>query len=183
MKGIVFTELLELVEDKFGSEVVDVIIEKAQLPNAGAYTAVGTYDHSELIRLVQQLSELANVDFGELVKVFGEYLFDRLVSNYPMFLDGMDSAEQMLRSVHDIIHVEVKKLYPEAELPSFAYNTHADGRLIMHYQSSRGFADLAEGLILGCAKHFKESAEIEREDLSGGQCTDVKFTIRFGALV
>ncbi|MBX2853201.1 MAG: heme NO-binding domain-containing protein [Phycisphaeraceae bacterium] len=183
MKGIVFTELLELVEEKFGAEVVDVIIEKADLPNAGAYTAVGTYDHVELVRIVQQLSELAKVDFSELVKVFGEYLFGRLVAGYPVFLEGTTSAEQMLRSVHDIIHVEVQKLYPEAELPSFGYDTHADGRLIMHYQSSRGFADLAEGLITGCAKHFNESAEIEREDLSGGKCTDVRFTIRFGALV
>lgn len=183
MKGIVFTELLELVEDKFGSEVVDVIIEKADLPNAGAYTAVGTYDHAELVRIVQELSELAKVDFGELVKIFGEYLFGRLIAGYPVFLEGMADAEQMLRSVHDIIHVEVKKLYPEAELPSFSYDTHDDGRLIMRYQSSRGFADLAEGLITGCAKHFNESAEIEREDLHDGQNTDVRFTIRFGALV
>lgn len=183
MKGIVFTELLDLVEDKFGADVVDLIIEKADLPNAGAYTAVGTYDHGELIRIVQQLSAIADIPFGDLVKVFGEYLFGQLIAGHPIFLEGMANAEQMLRSVHDIIHVEVKKLYPEAELPSFAYDTHPDGRLIMHYQSSRGFADLAEGLIMGCAKHFNESAEIEREDLSGGQNTDVRFTIRFGVLV
>ncbi len=31
MKGIVFTEFLELVEHKFGLEVVDEIIEKSNL--------------------------------------------------------------------------------------------------------------------------------------------------------
>lgn len=183
MKGIVFTEFFELVEDKFGIEMVDSIIEQADLPNAGAYTSVGTYDHSELVRLVQKLSQATQVEVGVLIKVFGEYLFGRLVAGHPGFLEGMDSAEQMLRSVHGIIHIEVKKLYPKAELPSFTYDTHADGRLIMVYSSTRGFADLAEGLILGCAAHFKESAEIESEDLSEGQGTDVRFTIRFGALV
>ncbi|MBT8311465.1 MAG: hypothetical protein HKP23_01335, partial [Flavobacteriaceae bacterium] len=39
MKGIVFTEFLEMVEDKFGLEVVDTIIEKAELPSEGVYTA------------------------------------------------------------------------------------------------------------------------------------------------
>ena len=183
MKGVVFTEFLELVEDKFGADTVDAIIERSDLPNDGAYTAVGTYDHAELIQLVGHLSEATQIDASVLVRTFGEYLFGRLVAGHPKFLDGMTCTEQMLRSVHDIIHVEVKKLYPKAELPSFSYDTHADGRLIMRYTSSRGFADLAEGLILGCAKHFNEAAEIEREDLSGGQGTDVRFLIHFGALV
>ena len=32
MKGIVFTEFLEMVEDQFGLETVDDIIEAADLP-------------------------------------------------------------------------------------------------------------------------------------------------------
>lgn len=183
MKGVVFTEFMELVEDKFGSDVLETIIEQSDLPNKGAYTAVGTYDHSEIIQLVTKLSAATQIETSALIKVFGEYLFGQLVAGHPTFLDGMDSAEQMLRSVHDIIHIEVKKLYPDAELPAFTYDTSSDGRLIMHYTSSRGFADLAEGLIVGCAKHFNESVEIGREDRSEGRGTDVVFTLKFGALV
>ena len=44
MKGMVFTELLDMVEDKFGIDMVDSIIEDADLPvSKGVYTAVGTY--------------------------------------------------------------------------------------------------------------------------------------------
>jgi len=42
MKGIVFTEFLDLVEEKFGMEMVDKIITQSELESEGAYTAVGT---------------------------------------------------------------------------------------------------------------------------------------------
>lgn len=44
MKGVVFTEFIEMVEGRFGLAMVDRIIEAAQLPSSGVYTAVGTYD-------------------------------------------------------------------------------------------------------------------------------------------
>lgn len=179
MKGIVFTEFLELVEEKFGLEVADQIIEKSDLSTGGAYTATGTYDHHELVQMVTHLSELTNIGAGALVKVFGEYLFGRLAGSHGVFLEGVESAEQMLRKVHDVIHVEVKKLYPKAELPSFSYSEAEDGRLIMDYESPRGFGDLAEGLMTGCASHFGEEIDIQREDTSGGAGTSIRFTLGF----
>ena len=45
MKGVIFTEFLEMVESHFSPEMADRIITAARLPSGGAYTAVGTYDH------------------------------------------------------------------------------------------------------------------------------------------
>ena len=56
MKGIVFTEFLELVEEKFGIEMVDEIITASNLESGGAYTAVGTYKFVEMINLLTALS-------------------------------------------------------------------------------------------------------------------------------
>lgn len=47
MKGIIFTEFLEMVEDRFSPEIADRIIEASDLPSRGVYTAVGTYDHTD----------------------------------------------------------------------------------------------------------------------------------------
>ena len=41
MKGMVFIEFLELVEEKFGLEMVDNIIEQSNLESEGVYTLVG----------------------------------------------------------------------------------------------------------------------------------------------
>ena len=40
MKGIVFTEFLDLVEEKFGLEMVDTIIEQSNLDSGGVYTPI-----------------------------------------------------------------------------------------------------------------------------------------------
>ena len=177
MKGMVFTEFLELVEDRFGADMVDTIIERADLPNGGAYTAVGTYDHAELVRLVQQLSLETNTEVSTLIKGYGEHLFPLLAKGHPGFIDSFKGCAPLFRAVHDVIHVEVKKLYPEAELPSFACEQLADGRMVMHYRSARGLADLAEGLIRGCATYYGEAVGIEREDLSEGCGTDGRFLL------
>ena len=177
MKGIVFTEFLGLVEDQFGLEVADSIIAESQLSTNGAYTATGTYDHAELVQLVVKLSEKTGIEVPVLVRTFGKFLFGQLAATFPEFLEGVTSAEKMLSRVDEVIHVEVLKLYPKAELPSFEYSVASDGRHIMDYSSERGFSDLAEGLMEGCAEHFGSGIKIEREDRSGGAGTQVRFLI------
>ena len=59
------------------------------------------------------------------------------------------------------IHVEVKKLYPDAELPSF--ETERMGKdMKMTYRSERKFSDLAVGLISAASEHYKTPLGIEQ---------------------
>jgi hypothetical protein len=59
-----------MVEDQFSPEMADRIIETAELSSGGAYTAVGTYAHREMIELVTRLSIETGVDADELVRAF-----------------------------------------------------------------------------------------------------------------
>ncbi len=177
MKGVVFTEFLEMVDSKFSPEMTERIIEACQLDSGGVYTAVGTYDHHELLRLVGALSEATHTPAADLVRVFGRHLFRRFVSHYAHFFEGVPSAFAFLSQVENHIHVEVRKLYPDAELPAFACHAHGPDRLEMVYRSARPFADLAAGLLEGCVEHFREGIDIEREDLAGGQSTAVRFLL------
>lgn len=165
MKGIVFTELLELVEQKFGSNTVDDIIEAADLPSGGAYTAVGTYHHEEILSLVSELSSASQIEVPTLVRIFGQHLFGRFLAGYPIFFEGVSSTFDFLETVEGHIHVEVRKLYPDAELPSFTCQRIPPNHFEMVYRSKRPFADLAEGLIYACTEHFGESISIQRESL------------------
>ena len=65
----------------------------------------------------------------------------------------------------DDVHVEVRKLYQDAEVPTFDYQDLSDNRMLFIYQSSRPLADCAHGLIEGCIEHFGETMKIERNDL------------------
>jgi uncharacterized protein with GYD domain len=177
MKGIVFTAFLEMVETHFSLEIADHIIEASSLPSGGRYTAVGTYDHSELVKLVKQLSSRTGIPVPDLVKTFGEYMFVQLAEGYPQFVNTSSNVFELLQKVDGYIHVEVRKLYPDAELPVFEFDASVPGTLQLIYKSARPFADLAEGLINGCIKHFGESITISREDLSGGDGTSAAFIL------
>ena len=177
MKGIVFTEFLQLVEEKFGYEMVDKLLMAAKPEHGGAYTAVGTYDHQELIQLVVKLSDEVKIDTSELVKVFGSYLFRKFSVSYPEVIGpDLNSTFEFLQQIEGYIHVEVRKLYPDAELPTFKYNKPNDDTLEMTYLSSRPFADLCEGLISECIVYFGEKISLQREDLTEDG-TSAKFTL------
>lgn len=165
MKGVVFTEFMELVESRMGLDMLDRIITEAELPNDGAYTSVGTYDHAELVRLVTALSNATGLTTSQLVLMFGEHLFVRFSVGYPNLFGDVTSAFDFLERIDGVIHVEVRKLYPDAELPSLQCTRPAPGRLVLVYSSPRGFADLAEGLIRGCIAHFKEPVTVLRTNL------------------
>jgi hypothetical protein len=83
----------------------------------------------------------------------------------------------MLKTIDNHIHVEVRKLYPDAELPVFEYQQPDEDHLILTYNSPRGFADFALGLIEGCIQHFGDTVEIERKDLSDGAGQRVEFSM------
>ncbi len=179
MKGIVFTEFLEMVSGRFGEDAVDDIIEECELATGGAYTSVGTYDHRELVSLVQALSSRTGLPAPALVRAFGVYLFPRFATLYPRFFESTTGAFEFLSGIEQVIHAEVRKLYPDAELPRFEIERHISSELQMVYTSKHRFAELAEGLIEGCLSHFGETANITRENLPDSDgATRVRFSLR-----
>lgn len=109
MKGIVFTEFLDLVEDKFGIEMVDKIIEQSKLDSDGVYTAIGTYKFSEMLQLLDNLSKNTGISTDDLLLVYAEHFFTVLKESYPGLLATYKDPIEMLSSIEDHIHVEVKK--------------------------------------------------------------------------
>ena len=176
MKGMIFTEFLELVEGQFGFDALEAVIEKAQPASGGAYTAVGTYDHEELVGMVVALSEETGVPVPDLLKAFGHHVFARFVEGYPGFFEGVTDPLDFLASVEHYIHAEVRKLYPDAELPSFEH-CRVDGGLELTYSSPRPLGFFAEGLIEGCIAHFGQDLSIDTHDETEGQGTRIRFHI------
>ena len=177
MLGVVFTQLLEMVETTFSMEAVDAILEQANTASDGSYTAVGKYDSDEILRLVAALSAYTDIPVPVLVRSFGHHLFGRLVEGHPSAIHGLTSSLDLLRGIESHIHSEVKKLYPDAELPRIDSAEHGPNKLVMQYNSKRPLAVLALGLIEGCAKHFGETLRITHHDTSDGAGTSAIFGI------
>ena len=163
MKGIVFTEFLEMVENEFSYEVADKIIEENSLTSNGAYTSVGNYDNKELLMLVSSLSKHINKPVDELVHAYGKYLLKRFFVLFPHFFDSVESTFEFLDTIDQHVHIEVKKLYNDAELPSFETKRISQSEMQMFYRSGNPFACLAEGLIKGACEHFNEVITVKSE--------------------
>ena len=176
MKGIVFTEFLEMVEKEFGFEMVDHLITNSDLPSSGIYTSVGTYHHSEMVELLTNLSVKSEIAPNVLLKAFGKYLFNTFLGAYPQFFSEVDNAFDFLESIDKHIHVEVKKLYPDAALPKFETEENDQGQMIMTYMSERKLSDLAEGLIENSVEHYGKPYHVSKENLKEDGSV-VKFTI------
>ncbi|MGH8615930.1 MAG: heme NO-binding domain-containing protein [Gammaproteobacteria bacterium] len=177
MKGIVFTEFLGFVADHYGDDAVDDIIEASGLRSGGAYTAVGTYDHGELVTLCQALAEHTGEPAAELIKGFGFHLSGTFARGYPDFFARSSHFFDFLESVEAHIHKEVHKLYPDAELPTFTVHERSASRLAMDYRSPRRMGALAEGLITGTARRFGVEIHVQAEPLDGGDGQAVRFVI------
>ncbi len=177
MKGFVFTEFTDMVDAAFGEEMTDAIIADSDLPSGGSYTAVGTYDYQEMVALVRELSRRTGTPVPELLQTYGRHLFGRFVSGYPQFFEPERNLFEFLRDVEDRIHVEVRKLYPEAELPSFEYDCSQENRVEILYRSCRPLGDFCRGLLEGCIIHFAEPVTLDQEPLTTDAGTAVRFTL------
>jgi hypothetical protein len=176
MKGIVFAEFLEMVEEKYGLEMVDEIIVNSNLESKGAYTTVGIYAFSEMLQLLQSLSLKTEISTDDLLLVYGEHFFGLIKRNYSSFFERYRDPIDMLASIEDHIHVEVLKLYPDAELPTFQVVARTEDSLIMIYKSSRAMHHFGLGLMNKTFEHFNSKATIVLEKIKKDG-TEVKFII------
>ncbi|MAZ26033.1 MAG: hypothetical protein CL868_03015 [Cytophagaceae bacterium] len=165
MKGIVFTELLELVEEKFGLQMVDEIITASNLESNGVYTAVGTYSFAEMISLLTNLSERTQLSIDDLLLVYSQHFFKVLKDSYPGLLLSYTNPLDLLASIESHIHVEVRKIYPDAELPTFIVIEQKEKSLRMIYKSSRKMASFGLGLMQETFKHFDKGCEITMDKI------------------
>ena len=177
MKGMVFTGLLDMVEQKFGLEVVDQIIEKSNLKSKGVYTSVGTYDYHEMFEIVSNLSILTKIDSSKLVYSFGLYFFDTLLKIHPKVFNFYHTAFDLLSGIETHIHTHVRKIYPDAELPYFIMHEKSNKKLILEYHSKRALSQFALGLMDKTLEHYKEKATIKKEFLNN-EGTKVLFTLQ-----
>lgn len=159
VKGIIFNLVEEIVVEDDGRDTWDAIIEAAGVD--GAYTSVGSYDDEELFAILDAAGDELGMERPELLVHVGEESIPRFAERYPELFEEQDGLEPFLRSLNDIIHPEVEKLYPGADVPRFDLEAD-DGTLLMEYVSSRKLCHFGEGLIHGAAHHYDTDVEVEQ---------------------
>jgi hypothetical protein len=162
VKGIVFNLLEEAVSRRHGEHVWDDLLQTAGLD--GAYTSLGNYPDQHLTMLVRAAGAATGQPAQAIIRWFGREAIPALATAYPGFFGPHDDVRPFLYTLNDIIHPEVRKLYPGADVPTFGVSTADDGTITMRYGSPRQLCAFAEGLIDGAAAHFGQTVAIEQPD-------------------
>ncbi|RDU97807.1 heme NO-binding protein [Trinickia dinghuensis] len=157
MKGIVFNLLEELVCREHGEDTWDDLLDSTGL--TGAYTSLGSYPDEEVTRLVAAAAERFALPPADVLRWAGRGAMPLLARKYPGFFAGHSTTRSFVLTLNDIIHPEVRKLYPGADTPEFDFDTRMPGELVMGYQSARRLCALAHGFIEGAADHYGERLE------------------------
>lgn len=163
MKGVIFNLFEQVVDKEFGEETWDTLLDRTDV--AGAYTSVGSYPHEELLALVGAASEMTGREPDDLVRWFGRESMPLLYERYPVFFDSHKGTHSFLLTLNDVIHPEVRKLFPGAYAPTFDVADDQRGNVVsLSYESHRGLCMFAVGLIEGAANHFGETAHVEQPE-------------------
>jgi hypothetical protein len=179
MKGLVIVEYLKFLEVEYDYNLVDEVIESSDLPDGGAFTTVGSYHFSQMLDLVSNTSKVTGRTIDELFFEFGKFIFQAFVMGHAQFFSSAHSSFDIFRLLDSYIHPEVRKLYPEAELPKFTVEREDGHEMILVYQSKRKMSSLAAGLIDACMMHYDEDGSVIKHNIDNdGEI--VRFRIKKG---
>ncbi len=166
MKGIFFTEFLEMVEREYGLILTEKIISDLGTGNNGVYEATTDYPYSQFVELCNLLGFEVKSSVSDVVKNFGEYLFSRLVILFRPSFAGNSSIFDFLDQIDEFIHNKIQERFTPVEIPRFRAVKINDSTFQMSYQTEKLLIDLAIGLFMGCQRFFNEELTLNTEFIS-----------------
>ncbi|MDP5035356.1 MAG: heme NO-binding domain-containing protein [Alishewanella sp.] len=160
MKGIIFNVLEDMIVEKFGMAVWNDLLAKHAPPDR-VYISGKSYEDNELFAIASDVAVLLNIPLQHVVKAFGDFLFQGLASRHKDVIAQFSDFSELVMGIHDVIHVEVNKLYVEPALPTISCRSPSANQIELTYSSPRKLCFCAEGLLFGAARHYGQQIKIE----------------------
>lgn len=160
MKGVVFNLVEQIVSRDHGEDTWDALLDAAALD--GVYTSLGSYPDEDLFKLVSAASVALDLTPDEVLRYLGREAFPFFAGGHPELVDRHSSVRALVLTLNQVIHPQVRKLYPGADVPEFDFDTSSADVLVMDYRSKRRMCGFAEGLIHGSADWFGERVELRQ---------------------
>lgn len=179
MKGIIFKAFEGFVTETWGEDFFERLLETARPGSAGAYVSPGTYPDEELYALVAAAVDRLDIPLDAALQAFGRYAFGALAASMPGLLRTVPDAPTLLRMVDGVIHVEVRKLYPQAATPRILFEPSGPrgGRVV--YESPRRLCPLLVGLMVGLGDHYGTPLDYRETACTRQGAEHCEFEVKF----
>ena len=154
MKSLLFTELLEMVEEEYGYSVANSMVLNADLRSRGIYAPARAYHWNELNTMMAHLHQQTLVPFDLLAQDFGRHLCKRILIAYP----------QQKKYINRIFALITKK----TEAPVFRYIHSDDKSLTLHYNPAVTTNCFTNSVIKGYLAHLQQLSRVSETSLPDG---------------
>ncbi|GAA4834041.1 heme NO-binding domain-containing protein [Algivirga pacifica] len=163
MKGILFTELLEMVEGRFGFDVADHIVVENTFPHFGVYTAVGDYPYAEIECLLISLESATKVPMDQLLYDYGKHLFTVFKKSRIDWLKECTSSVSLIKKV--LLHFqEVSRWTAEyQDFPEILLELDEVGQIVFRLKGDyiQSIPEVMRGFVDEVVYYYQETLTLE----------------------
>ena len=180
MKGSVLRVFAKMVEQNFGNEMFDDLVEDCQLPSGGAYTSVGYYNDRELFDLVAALSLRTQTPVPAVLHAFGEFWVLVFLEKYALANEAYASLFDFLDDIETHWRAETLSLYPSDQHPTFEVRRVDDQTTTVVFRALPPLSQAAPGILgilEGAVAYYGVDAKVEMEDKDPDETSAVRFQI------
>jgi len=171
MKGVILRCLQEIVENRYGKDVWEEALKKADVEDLKVLP-VDNIDDSIALAIFKNLCEITGEGVQGIAEEFGRYWINVYSQRlYKTFYNESDTAMDFILKIDEIHQIMTKNIGTNP--PRFKYEWKDDRTLLMKYKSRRNLIDLAVGLLKGVAEYYGEDIQIRKID-------ENNIEIRFG---
>ena len=121
MKGVIFNLVEKFITENWGEEKYEEVLSLCSLQTKEPFVGPGTYPDADLISIVGKASEVLGVSVPDALKAFGKFMLPQLIAKFPNFVTPYKNPKDFLMTIDSVIHVEVRKLYRDADTPKFTF--------------------------------------------------------------
>lgn len=161
MLGVVFTTLLDLLDERYGVAVTEEVLDRCAFTHGGAYTSMGDYPAEDLVCLVEALHDLHDVPPPETYRELGARLVARSLNTHPAAFQEGGTLTGFLEQLEERLLIELRMLREEAPTPKLQVNRTENGGLELVFAASIWAEHLVPGAVAACAAHYGESVRLE----------------------
>ncbi len=168
MHGSIFLQLQNYVTASHGAAAWPELVRAANVPER-PYLNTEAYPDWEAFALLHCAAFLwRHQPYPQFLESFGEFMTPWLLELYAPLIPETWGTLELLLNTEETIHTVVRATTPGARPPRLQFTQTGPAHLRFIYDSPRGLAGLARGIIQGVANHYGDRVEVRETRRAGG---------------
>lgn len=162
MKGHIFNLLEKFIVETAGELAYEQIYDRCEFKSNGIFIRSGNYPDADLYTIVGQTCEQLEMPIDEAMFAFGHWIFPSLLSIAPGETARYKHPKTLLMNLDDIHQIELKKIWPDAEPPSFQTEDTGSDTMTMTYDSPRELYPLVDGVLTSLSEYYGVKIDFQK---------------------